>query len=59
MYSDGQVLGAATTTGATVAALPLTAGGSIFQSILIATAIVAFTVLVVRIVKLTIAHRAA
>lgn len=54
MYNDGQVLGAATTTGVTVAALPLTSGNSIFQTVLIATAVVAFTILVVRVVKLAI-----
>ncbi len=52
MYNNPQVLGAATTTGGTVAALPLTSGNSVFQTILIATALVAFTVLVVRIVKI-------
>jgi hypothetical protein len=52
MYVNGQVLGAATTTGATVAALPLTSGNTIFQLVLIATAAVAFTVLIVRIIKL-------
>lgn len=57
MYNDGQVLGASTTTGTAVAALPLTSGNSIFQIVLIATAVVAFTVLVVRIVKLTVANR--
>jgi len=58
MYNDGQVLGAGTTTGITVAALPLTSGNSIFQYILIATAIVAATVLLVRIVKITTENRA-
>lgn len=53
MYNDGQVLGAATTTTGAVVALPLTSGNSVFQTILIATAIVAATVLVVRIVRLT------
>lgn len=57
MYNDGQVLGAATTTGGAVAALPLTAGNSVFQVILIAVAIVAATVLVVRIVKLSAARK--
>lgn len=58
MYSDGQVLGASTTTGAAVIALPLTSGNTIFQSILIATAVVALTVLLVRIVKLAAAKHA-
>lgn len=57
MYSDGQVLGASITTGATVAALPLTSGDTIFQTILIATAAIAFTTLVVRIIKLITAKR--
>jgi hypothetical protein len=59
MYNDGQVLGAATTTSVAVVALPLTSGNSIFQSIIFATAIVALTILIVRIVKLTIAKRSA
>lgn len=57
MYSDGQVLGASITTGATVAALPLTSGDTIFQVILIATAAIAFTTLVVRIIKLITTKR--
>lgn len=57
MYNDGQVLGAATTTSVAVVALPLTSGNSVFQSIVIATIIVAITILIVRIVKLTIAKR--
>jgi len=52
MYSDGQVLGASTTTGAAVIALPLTSGNSIFQSILIATIAIALAILLVRIVKM-------
>lgn len=57
MYNDGQVLGAATTATGAVAALPLTSGGSIFQSIVIATLIVAVTILIVRIAKLAIIAR--
>lgn len=53
MYNDGQVLGAATTTGGVVAALPLTSGNSVFHSILLATAAVAVVVLIVRIIKLS------
>lgn len=60
MYIDGQVLGASiTATGtATVAALPMTAGNSVFQTILFATAAVATIVLIVRIVRLYMASRA-
>lgn len=59
MYSDGQVLGASTTTGATAIALPLASGNVIFQSVLIATAIVAIVILAVRIIKLIVIKRAA
>lgn len=52
MYDDGQVLGASTTAGVAVTSLPLTSGNSVFQSILIAIAIIAFAVLMVRIAKL-------
>lgn len=58
MYSDGQVLGASTTVGGTVAALPLTSGNAIFQSILIATAALALAILIVRIMKIAAAKRA-
>jgi hypothetical protein len=58
MYSDGQVLGSAVTSGAAVTALPLTSGNSIFQTILVATAVVAFTVLAVRVVKLIAVKKA-
>ena len=59
MYSDGQVLGASTTTGAAVIALPLTSGNSSFQSIVIATVFVAAMILIVRIVKLSMAKHSA
>lgn len=58
MYNDGQVLGASTTAGATVAALPLTSGNTIFQTILFATAFIALTVLAVRIAKIATTKRA-
>lgn len=56
MYTDGQVLGASTTTGVAVTALPLTSGNSVFQTILVATIVMAAIVLVVRIVKLSSAR---
>ncbi len=58
MYNDGQVLGTAVTTTGAVAALPLTAGNTVFQTILIAVAVVAATVLVVRIIRLTAERQA-
>ena len=53
MYTDGQVLGASTVTGAAVTALPLTSGNTVFQSLLVATIVMAVIVLAVRIAKLS------
>jgi hypothetical protein len=52
MYTDGQVLGASTTTGVAVATLPLTAGNTVLQVLLVGTIIMAVTVLAVRIVRI-------
>lgn len=52
MYTDGQVLGASTTTGLAVATLPLTAGNTVLQTLLVGTIIMAVAVLAVRIVRI-------
>ncbi|MGE5327737.1 MAG: hypothetical protein ACM3KH_00200 [Thiobacillus sp.] len=51
MYSSGTTLGAGAAGGAAVAALPLTSGNGIFQTLLIATAMLAATIILVRVAK--------
>lgn len=61
MYSHGQLVSASASTitgGVAVIALPLTSSNLIFQSILVATAMVALATVVVRIVKLITIKRA-